>query len=67
LSGLASVVSLASISDGGRDHQTIGARLTARQISPQIAVKVLPLPINIPAFDVRHCWHERYHDDPVHR
>jgi DNA-binding transcriptional LysR family regulator len=37
------------------------------QISPQDAVKLLPVPIAIPAFDVRQCWHERYHDDPGHR
>jgi len=37
------------------------------QISPQDAVKLLPLPVDIPAFDVRQCWHERYHDDPGHR
>jgi DNA-binding transcriptional LysR family regulator len=37
------------------------------QISPQDAVKLLALPVDIPAFDVRQCWHERYHDDPGHR
>ena len=37
------------------------------QISPQDAVKLLPLPVDIPAFDVRQCWHERFHDDPGHR
>ena len=37
------------------------------QISPRDAVKLLPLPVTIPAFDVRQCWHERYHDDPGHR
>ena len=37
------------------------------QISPQDAVKLLALPVDIPAFDVRQCWHERYHDDPRHR
>ncbi|MBN8477255.1 LysR family transcriptional regulator [Sulfuritalea sp.] len=37
------------------------------QISPRDAVKLLPLPVDIPAFDIRQCWHERYHDDPGHR
>ena len=37
------------------------------QISPQDAVKLLPVPVAIPDFDVRQCWHERYHDDPGHR
>ncbi len=37
------------------------------QISTQEAVRLLPLPVAIPAFDVRQCWHERYHDDPGHR
>lgn len=37
------------------------------QISPQDAVKLMPVPVAIPAFDVRQCWHERYHDDPGHR
>lgn len=37
------------------------------QISPKDAVRLLPLPVDIPAFDVRQCWHERYHDDPGHR
>lgn len=37
------------------------------QISPRDAVRLLPLPVSIPAFDVRQCWHERYHDDPGHR
>ncbi len=58
---------MASLSDGGRDHQAIGARLTVRQISPQIAVKLLPRPVGIRAFDVRQYRHERCHDDPVHR
>jgi len=37
------------------------------QISPKDAVKLLPLPVDIPAFDVRQCWHERYQDDAGHR
>ena len=37
------------------------------QISPKNAVRLLPLPVEIPSFDVRQCWHERYHDDPGHR
>lgn len=30
-------------------------------------IKVLPLPISIPPFDIRIYWHERYHHDPAIR
>jgi DNA-binding transcriptional LysR family regulator len=30
-------------------------------------IKVLPLPISIPPFDIRIYWHERYHHDPATR
>lgn len=30
-------------------------------------VKLLPVPISIPAFDVKQCWHQRFHDDAGNR
>jgi DNA-binding transcriptional LysR family regulator len=33
------------------------------QLSLQNDVKLLAVPISIPAFDVKQCWHERFHDD----
>lgn len=33
------------------------------QLSRHHAVRLLPLPISIPAFDVRQCWQERFHND----
>lgn len=33
------------------------------QLSRDLDVRLLPLPIPIPAFDVRQCWQERFHDD----
>lgn len=33
------------------------------QLSQHNAVKLLPLPIAIPAFDIKQCWQERFHDD----
>ncbi|MBK9020856.1 MAG: LysR family transcriptional regulator [Sulfuritalea sp.] len=37
------------------------------QLSQHNDVKLLPLPISIPAFDVRQCWQERFHDDQGNR
>ena len=37
------------------------------QLSRDLDVRLLPLPIPIPAFDVRQCWQERFHDDAGHR
>jgi len=37
------------------------------QLSRQNDVKLLPVPISIPAFDVKQCWHERFHDDAGNR
>lgn len=33
------------------------------QLSQHNEVKLLPLPIAIPAFDIKQCWQERFHDD----
>lgn len=37
------------------------------QLSQHNDVKLLPLPIAIPAFDIRQCWQERFHDDRGNR
>lgn len=37
------------------------------QLSRQNEVKLLPLPIAIPAFDIKQCWQERFHDDQGNR
>ena len=37
------------------------------QLSRQNDVRLLPVPIAIPAFDVKQCWHERFHDDAGNR
>ncbi len=33
------------------------------QLSQHNEVKLLPLPIAIPAFDIKQCWQERFHED----
>jgi DNA-binding transcriptional LysR family regulator len=47
---------------GGTGHGAIERTLVANGLESRMA-----LPVDIPAFDVRQCWHERYHDDPRHR
>ncbi|MDO8787955.1 MAG: LysR family transcriptional regulator [Sulfuritalea sp.] len=37
------------------------------QLSQHNDVKLLPLPITIPAFDIKQCWQERFHDDKGNR
>lgn len=37
------------------------------QLSRHIDVKLLPLPIPIPPFVIKQCWHERFHDDAGNR
>ena len=37
------------------------------QISRYNDIKLLPVPIQIPAFDIKQCWHERFHDDEGNR
>ena len=37
------------------------------QLSQHNEVKLLPLPIAIPAFDIKQCWQERFHDDRGNR
>ncbi len=37
------------------------------QLSQHNDVKLLPLPITIPPFDVKQCWQERFHDDRGNR
>jgi DNA-binding transcriptional LysR family regulator len=33
------------------------------QLSRYNDIKLLPVPITIPTFDIKQCWHERFHDD----
>jgi DNA-binding transcriptional LysR family regulator len=40
----------------------ISSRLAEAFVS-HVPIKVLPLPISIPPFDIRIYWHERYHHD----
>ena len=35
--------------------------------APHVPIKVLPLPVPIPPFDLSVYWHERYHDDASNR
>jgi DNA-binding transcriptional LysR family regulator len=42
----------------------IPSRLAEAFVS-HLPIKVLPLPISIPPFDIRVYWHERYHHDPA--
>ena len=37
------------------------------QLSQHNDVKLLPLPITIPSFDIKQCWQERFHDDKGNR
>ncbi len=37
------------------------------QLSQHNPVKLLPLPIAIPPFDIKQCWQERFHDDQGNR
>ena len=37
------------------------------QLSRYNDIKLLPVPIPIPAFDIKQCWHERFHDDEGNR
>jgi DNA-binding transcriptional LysR family regulator len=42
----------------------IPSRLAEAFVS-HLPIKVLPLPISIPPYDIRVYWHERYHHDPA--
>lgn len=37
----------------------------AEAFASRAPIKVLPLPISIPPYDIRIYWHERYHQDPA--
>jgi DNA-binding transcriptional LysR family regulator len=39
----------------------------ADTFAPHVPIKVLPLPVPVPDFDIRAFWHERYHHDPPNR
>lgn len=37
---------------------------SGRHARHQDPIEVVPLPVEMPAYTVRHHWHERYHHDP---
>lgn len=39
----------------------------ADTFAPHVPIKVLPLPVPVPDFDIRMFWHERYHQDATNR
>jgi DNA-binding transcriptional LysR family regulator len=49
------------------DLVTIVPRRLAEVFAPHIPIRLLPMPIPIPAIDIRVFWHERYHQDPAIR
>jgi DNA-binding transcriptional LysR family regulator len=39
----------------------------ADTFAPHVPIKVMPLPVPVPDFDIRMFWHERYDHDPANR
>ncbi|MCX7602420.1 MAG: hypothetical protein N2Z75_10845, partial [Meiothermus sp.] len=39
----------------------------ARTFSSLVDVKVFPCPVDLPTFEVKQHWHERYHYDPANQ
>lgn len=39
----------------------------ARQLGTAQTLQLLPCPLDLPGFDVRQCWHERFHRDPANQ
>jgi DNA-binding transcriptional LysR family regulator len=39
----------------------------AEEFSKLMPIKILPLPVPIPAYDIRLFWHDRHHNDPANR
>lgn len=37
----------------------------AHHLAPLIPIKILPLPVEFPPYDIRTFWHSRYHHDPA--
>lgn len=38
-----------------------------RHARPHAGLKLLPLPLEVPSFEIRQFWHQRNHDDPANR
>jgi DNA-binding transcriptional LysR family regulator len=49
------------------DHLAVVPKRLADAFATRVPIKVLPLPVSIPPFDVCIHWHERYHQDPAIR
>jgi DNA-binding transcriptional LysR family regulator len=46
------------------DHVAVVPGMLAQAYASHVPIKVLSMPVPIPAFDLRIYWHERYHHDP---
>lgn len=49
------------------DLLTIIPGRLADTFAPYVPIKILPLPVPVPDFDICMFWHERYHNDPAIR
>ena len=49
------------------DHLAVIPKRLADAFATRVPIKVLPLPVSIPPFDICIHWHERYHQDPAIR
>lgn len=49
------------------DHLAVVPKRLADAFATRVPIKVLPLPVSIPPFDICIHWHERYHQDPAIR
>ena len=49
------------------DYVTVLARRVAQQMRGDFSVRLLPLPVATDGFTLALYWHERNHEDPLHR
>ena len=49
------------------DLLAVVPRRLADAFAARVPIRVLPLPVALPQFDIRIYWHERYHNDPAIR
>jgi DNA-binding transcriptional LysR family regulator len=49
------------------DHLAVVPKRLADAFATRVQIKILPLPVSIPPFDICIYWHERYHRDPAIR
>lgn len=47
------------------DLLVIMPKRLAERFAPLIPIKILPLPVDYPAYDIKTYWHSRYHHDPA--